>query len=153
MYCDKTLSKVILENFDFEETKKNINNYFVNLEKLVWEWAKLNAQKGLTAHYDFSVEYKRQPYIPVGKDEFDLSAKNHKEDQLKKYISSYYWASSILSEIEQLYIKEYFINRKYQDELVDLLGFDSRDNHEFRRLRRSAVYKFADFLNLVVEKS
>lgn len=152
MYKDKTLSFQNLENFDFEETKKNINNYFMNLEKLEWQWAKLNAQKGLTANYDFSTQYKKQPYLQVGKDEFCLSAKEIKEEQLEKYISSYYWALSVLSDKEQLYIKERFVNHKYEDELVDLLGFNNRDSNEFRKLRRSAIYKFADFLNLVVEK-
>ena len=51
-----------------------------------------------------------------------------------------------------LYIMEYFINRKYEDELVDLLGFNNSDSIEFKKLKRSAIYKFADFLNLVVKK-
>ena len=152
MFNDKTLSVQILDCFNFEETKKNVNNYFIDLERLEWEWAKLNAQKGLTVNYDFSAEYEKQPYIPVGKDEFDLSAKEHKEEQLKKYISSYYWAKSVLSDTEQLYIAEYFVNRKYEDELVDLLGFNNSDSNEFRKLKKSAIYKFADFLNLIVEK-
>lgn len=152
MFNEKVLSKQNLGSFNFEETKKNINNYFRNLEKLEWEWAKLKVGNGLTANYNFAVEYKKQPYIPIGKDEFNLSAKEEKSEQLKKYISSYYWANSILSDKEQLYIKECFVNQKCQDELVDLLCFNNRDDHEFRRLRRSAVYKFADFLNLIVKK-
>jgi len=84
---------------------------------------------------------------------FSLSAKENKEEQLKKYISSYYWAKSILSDREQLYIRECFVNRKYEGELVDLLGFYSSDSNEFRKLKRSAIYKFADFLCLVVEKN
>lgn len=152
MYNDKVLSFQNLENFNYEETKRNVISYFVNLEKLEWELAKLNAQKGLTANYDFSVEYKRQPYIRLGKDMFNISAKANKEEQFKKYICSYYLAKNMLSEKEQLYISECFINRKFQDELVDLLGFNNRDNHEFRRIRRSAIYKFADLLDLVVEK-
>ena len=141
-----------LEDFSFEETKKNVINYFRYLEMLHWELEKINAGKGLTANYDFSVEYKKQPYSPVGKDEFNLSAKDYKEEQIKKHISSYYWAKSVLAEEEQLYIDECFINRKSDDELVDLFGFNSSDSNEFRNLKRSAVYKFADFLNLVVEK-
>ena len=141
-----------LENYDFELTKKNVKTYFAILEKLEWEWAKLNAHKGLVANYDFSVEYKKQLYSPIGEDVFNLSGKDYKEEQLKKYISSYYWAKSILSDLEQIYITEYFVNRKFEDEVVDLLGFDSRDNNSFRKLKRSAIYKFADFLNLVVEK-
>jgi len=152
MFCDKTLSFQNLENINFEETKKNVNDYFKNLEKIEWELAKLTAQKGLTANYDFSVEYKKRPYIQIGKDDFNLSAKEYKEEELKKYISSYYWAESILSDIEQLYIKEYFVNRKYEDELIDLLGFSNSESNEFRQLKKSAIYKFADFLNLVVEK-
>lgn len=152
MYNDKTLSFQNLENFNFDETKKNVNNYFIYLEKLGWELAKLNAQKGLISNYDFSVEYKKQPYSPIKKDDFNLSAKDCKEEELKKYLSSFYWAKSVLSDIEQLYIVEYFVNRKYEDELVDLLGLNSSDSNEFRKLKKSAVFKFADFLNLVVEK-
>jgi len=152
MFINKPLSLQNLGNFNFEETKKNINDYFMNLERLQWEYKKLNAQKGLTVNYDFSNEIKKQPYIPIGKDVFTLSAKETKEEQLKKYISSYYWAKSMLSDMEEIYITESFINHKYQDELVDILGFNSRDNNEFRRLRRSAIYKFADLLNLIVEK-
>ena len=134
---------------------KNVNDYFMNLEKLEWEWAKLQAQKGLTASYDFASEYKKQPYIhtPIGKDVFSLSAKENKGKQLKEYISSYYWAKSVLSDQERLYIGEYFINRRYEDEIVDLLSFNSSDSNEFRKLKRSAIYKFADFLNLLVEKT
>jgi hypothetical protein len=141
-----------MEGFNFEETKKNVNSYFMNLETLEWEWAKLNAQKGLTANYDFSTEYNKQPYSSIGKDILSLSAKELKEDELKEYISNYYWARSVLSDVEQLYIAEYFINRKYEDEIVDLLGFNNSDSNEFKKLKRSAVYKFADFLNLLVEK-
>ena len=148
----RTLSIQNLEGFDFEETKRNINDYFIDYEKLEWEWAKLNAQNGIISNYDFEVEYQKQPYTPIGKDVFSISAKEDKEEQLKKYISSYYWAKSILSDIEQLYIIECFINRKYEGELVDLLGFNNNDSLEYKKLKRSAVYKFADFLDLVVEK-
>lgn len=150
MYKDKILSIKNLENFNFEETKKNVINYFNDLEKLEWEYAKINAQKGLTQNYDLSTKYQKQPYSPINKDNFNLIGKEHKEEQLKKYISSYYWAVSILSNLEKSYIKESFINHTYQDELIDLLGFSSRDCEAFRRLRKSAIYKFADFLNLVV---
>jgi DNA-directed RNA polymerase specialized sigma subunit len=138
-----------LEGFNFEATKKNVSNYFKVLERLEWEWAKLNAQNGQAVNYDFSAEYQKQPYSPIGQDEFCLSAKEDKEEQLKKYISSYYWAKSILSENEQLYIHEYFINQKREDEIVDLLSFASTDCNEFRKLKRSAIYKFADFFNLL----
>ena len=153
MYNNKTMSIQNLERFDFELTKKNIINYFIGIEKLEWELTKLNAQKGLVVNYDFSVEYRKLPYTPIEKDVFNLSAKEYKEEQLKKYISSYYWAKSVLSDVERLYIIECFVNRKYVDELVDLLGFDNRDSNDFRILQRSAIYKFADFLNLVVEKN
>ena len=152
MFSDKTLSTQNLENFSYEETKKNINNYFKNLERLEWELAKMNGQNGLTAKYDFSVDYEKQPYIPIGKDEFNLSAKENTEEQFKNFILSYYRAKSVLSDIEQLYITEYYINRKNENELIDLLGYDSIDNNGFRKLKRSAIYKFADFLNLVVKK-
>ncbi|MDR2571369.1 MAG: hypothetical protein LBD23_13920 [Oscillospiraceae bacterium] len=138
-----------LEGFNFEATKRNVNNYFRVLEKLEWEWAKLNAQNGQAVNYDFSAEYQKQPYSPIGQDEFNLSAKEIKEEQLKKYISSYHWAKNILSENEQLYINECFINQKQDGETADLLGFGSSDSREFKRLKRSAIYKFADFFNLL----
>jgi len=152
MYIDKILSIQNLESFNFEETKKKISNFFVCLEKLQWQWEKLNAQKGLTANYDFSVEYKRQPYIPFGKDVFGLSVKDYKEEQIKQYISNYYWAENILSDMERLYIKESFVNRKNENEFIDLLGFNTCDSRLFKKLKKSAIFKFADFLNLVVEK-
>ncbi|MCL2400908.1 MAG: hypothetical protein FWC91_14350 [Defluviitaleaceae bacterium] len=151
MYRNRTLSSGNLEGFNFEATKRNVNNYFMNLEALEWEWSKLNAQKGLTANYDFSVEYRKQPYIAIGKDFLNLSAKELTEDKLREYISNYYWARSILSDVEQLYIMEYFINRKYEDEIVDLLGFSNSDSNEFKKLKRSAIYKFADFLSILVK--
>lgn len=86
MCKDKTLSFWNLEGFNFEATKKNVINYFRVLERLEWEWAKLNAQKGLTASYDFANEYQTQPYTPIDKDTFDLAVKENKEEQLKKYI-------------------------------------------------------------------
>ena len=152
MYKNKTLSHQNLKGFDFVETKRNVKNFFINLENLELEWTKLNIQKGLTANYDFSAEYNKQPYIKIGREILNLSAKELKEEELKKYIANYYWARSILSDVEQLYIMEYFINHKYEDEIVDLLGFNNSDSNEFKRLKRSAVYKFADFLNLLVEK-
>ena len=99
------------------------------------------------------IEYKKQPYSPIGKDEFNLSAKEINEEQYKKYMSSYHWAINRLSEKEQIYIREYFVNRKYEEELIDLLGFCGIGDYEFIKLKRSAIYKFADFLNLVVEKN
>jgi len=152
MYRNRTLSSRNLEGFNFEATKKNVNDYFTNLEALQWEWTKLNGQKGLTANYDFMTEYTKQPFIGVGKDIFNLSAKELTEDKLKEYISNYYWARSILSDAEQLYIMECFVNDKYEDEIVELLGFTSSDSNEFKRLKRSAIYKFADFLSLLVDK-
>ena len=150
MYTDKILSLKNINSFNFKKTKRNIEKYFEYLEILNWELARLNAGKGLTANYDFSIEYKNQLHIPI--DIFNLSEKEDKEEQLKKFISSYHWAKSFLSEPEQLYIEECFFYGKCQDELLDLLGLDGQDNHEFRRIRRSAIYKFADILNLVVKK-
>ena len=68
----KELQTENLNDFDLEETKRNIKNYFKYFDKLQWQLAKLNAQKGLTANYDFDVEYKKLPYIPIGKDDFKL---------------------------------------------------------------------------------
>ncbi|MCL1858154.1 MAG: hypothetical protein FWF92_02845 [Oscillospiraceae bacterium] len=152
MFRNMSLSNQNLD-FDLQETKKNINNYFINIEKVELELAKLMTQKGLTANYDFENEYSKQPYIPIGKDSFNLSAKEIKEEELKQLISSYYWAKTILSEKEQYYIAECFINHRYENELVDLLGFNSSDSLEFKRLKRSAIYKFADFLNMIVKNS
>ena len=151
MLMNMSLSTQNLD-YDLEGTKKNLNNYFLNLERSEWELAKLRAQEGLTADYDFQKEYMNQPYIPIGKDTFNLSAIENKEEEIKKIIASYYWAKTLLTEKEQSYIAEYFINRKYEDELVDLLGFNNNDDIEFKKLKRSAIYKFADFLNLLVEK-
>ena len=151
MYSNRLLSAQNL-SFNFEETKKKVNDYFLDLEKLEWELAKLNAQKGLTANYDFSVDYKKQPFTPIGKDEFALKSKENKEERLKKYLSNYYWAKSVLSDKEQTYIAECFINRKFEDEIVGLLDCTSSDSNEFRKLKKSAIYKFADFLGLVVEQ-
>jgi len=88
----RTLSIKNLAGFDFVKTKKNVGHYFMNLEKLQWEYEKLNAQKGLTADYDFSVDYKKQPYMQITKDAFNLSAKELKEEELQQYISGFYWA-------------------------------------------------------------
>ena len=113
---------------------------------------KLNAQRGLTANYDFEVHYSKQPYIQIGKDIFNISAKELTEEELKKYISNFYWAKSILSDEEQLYLMECFVNGKYEDEILELLGFNTRDNIAFKKLKKSVIYKFADFLSLLVEK-
>ena len=152
MYSEKILSFENLENFDFNRTKKNIINYFKIIEKLQWELAKITAQNGLVVKIDFSTEYQKQPYTPVGTDIFNLSIKEQKQEQLKKYLYSYYWAKSVLSDKEQLYIEECFVHGKYEDEIIDLLGFYSANNRDFRELKRSAVYKFADFLNLLSSK-
>lgn len=139
-----------LDSFDLKRTKENVNNYFESLEKLKWEQARLNVQKGLTAQYDVLSDDKKQPYVSVGKDEFNLSAIAEKDEEVKKHLSGYYWAKSILSEQEQLYITEYFVNGKYEDEVVNLLGLNSSDSRAFRNLKRRAIYKFAYVLNLVV---
>jgi len=152
MYSNKLLSAQNM-SFNFEATKKKVNDYFLKLEKLAWEYAKINGQKGLTTNYDFTASYKKQAFTPIGKDEFALKTKENKEEQLKKYMSNFYWAQSVLSDKEQIYIAECFINRKYEEEIVGLIGCTSSDSNEFRKLKKSAVYKFADFLGLVVENS
>jgi len=139
-----------LESFDIRETKKNINSFFENLEKLEWEKARLSSQKGLTVKYMPTRKQITQPYIRLGKDEFNLSALESKDEKIKKYLSGFLWAQSILTEQEQLYITEYFINGKYEDEVVNLLGFNNTDDRAFRKLKRRAIYKFAYVLNLVV---
>ena len=88
----------------------------------------------------------------MGKDAFNLSIKEYKEDQIKKYITNYYWAKNSLSDVEQIYIDECFIKRKYEDEIIGLFGFYSADSREFKKLKKSAIYKFADFLGLIVDK-
>ena len=148
----RSLSKGNLEGFNYEETKRNVNNYFMNLETLQWELEKLNAQRGLTANYDFSAEYRKQPFVQIGAEILRLSAKDLKEKELKEYISNFYWARSILTDEEQLYIMEYFIEQKYEDEIVDVLGFNNSDSRAFKKLKRSAIYKFADFLSILVQK-
>ena len=138
-----------IDDFNFEKTKRNVNNYFIDLEELKWEQARVNAQKGLIANYDVLPEDKGQPYIAVGKDEFNLSAKEEKCEELKKHLSGFYWAKSILTDEEQQYIIEYFMNGKYEDEVVELLGFNDGNDRAFRKLKRRAIYKFAYVLNLV----
>ena len=139
-----------LNSFDIKETKKNINAYFGNLEKLEWEKAKLRSQKGLTAKYQPTRKQIYQPYIRIGKDEFNLSALEAKDENIKRHITGFYWAQSILTKQEQVYIIEYFINGKYEREVVDLLGYNNTDDRAFRKLKRLAIYKFAYVLDLVV---
>jgi len=139
-----------LDSFNLKETKKKVNDYFVDLAKLKWEQARVNAQKGLIAKYDVANENIKQPYVVVGKDEFNLSAKAEKDEEIQRHLSGYYWAKNILSEQEQLYITEYFINGRYEDEVVGLLGYNGIDDRGFRNLKRRAIYKFAYVLNLVV---
>ncbi|MCL2399952.1 MAG: hypothetical protein FWC91_09470 [Defluviitaleaceae bacterium] len=152
MKLTKTLSYQNLGHFNFVETKRNVIDYFKNLENLKWEWTKLNAQRGLVTKYKFNEERKKEGYTSIGKDIFNIATRELTEKELQKHLAGFEWATSILSDLEQLYIMEYFMHRKYDEEIVDLLGFDSRDSTEFRRLKRNAIYKFADFLNLVVEK-
>ena len=139
-----------MEDFNLKETKRNVNQYFMDLERLEWEQARLNIQRGLTAKYDITNENNEQEYVSVGKDEFNLIAKEEKKEELEKHLAGYHWAKSILSEQEQRYIIEYFVNGKYEDEVVDLLGFSGSDSRTFRNLKRKAIYKFAYVLNLVV---
>jgi len=139
-----------IPGFDFEQTKDKINDYFDDLEKLEWEQARLNVENGLIANYEVTPEDKDQPYISLRKDEFKLLARASKDKEVQKHLSGYYWAKSILSEQEQLYITEYFINGKYEDEVVDLLGLNDSNSKAFKKLKRRAIYKFAYALNLVV---
>ena len=139
-----------LDNFNLRETKKKVSGYFSDLEKLEWEQARLEIQKGLTAKHDAANESKKQPYAVTGKDEFNLSAKEEKRQELANHLAGYRWAKNILSEQEQRYITEYFINGKYEDEVVGLLGYKGSDSMAFRNLKRKAIYKFAYVLNLVV---
>jgi len=141
---------VSIEKFNLKKTKRRVYRYFMDLERLEWEQARLNVQKGLTAKYDISNENNRQGYIATGKDEFNLKAKEEKNEELEKHLEGYHWAKSILSEQELQYIIEYFANRKYEDEVVDLLGFSGSDSRAFRALKRKSIYKFAYVLNLVV---
>jgi len=153
MFRQMTLPSRRLEKFNYEDTKRNVSSYFESLADLEWELARLNAGQGISRVHDYSTEHRKQPYNPIGKDIFNICAKECKENELKQYISDFYWAKSFLSDAEQLYLMEYFINRKYEDEIIDLLGFNSSDSREYKRLKRSAVYKFADFLNLIAEKN
>ena len=141
---------LFMEKFNLKETKKKINRYFSDLEKLEWEQARLNIQKGLTAKYDVANENNKQGYVATGKDEFNMKAREAKKEELEKHLEGYQWAKSILSEQELQYITEYFENGKYEDEVVDLLGFSGSDSRAFRDLKRKAIYKFAYVLNLVV---
>jgi len=139
-----------LDTFNFKETKEKVKNYFMDLEKIQWEQARLNAERGIIAKYEFAPEDKNQAYVGTGKDEFRLSAKAEKDGELQKHLSGYHWAKSILTKQEQLYIIEYFVNGKYEDEVVGLLGLRNSDSRAFRKIKHRAIYKFAYVLNLVV---
>ena len=139
-----------LDSFNLRETKKRVNNYFKDLDRLEWEQARLDIQKGLIAKHYAANESKKQAYVATGADEFNLSAKEEKRKELANHLAGYKWAKDILSEQEQLYITEYFINGKYEDEVVSLLGYRGSDSMGFRNLKRKAIYKFAYVLNLVV---
>jgi len=139
-----------IDSFNLKETKKKVKDYFVDLEELKWEYARLSAQKGLVTRYKLLPEDKNQPYVSVGQDEFNLSAKEVNAEELKIHLSGYYWAQRILSEKEQLYIAEYFVNGKFEDEVVGLLGLSNISSRAFRKIKRRAIYKFAYVLNLVV---
>ena len=152
MFSNKPLSMKNLEDFDFYETKNNIKGYFKELENLEWELIKLNGQKTLTRNYGLK-DFDKKQYISKGQDEFNLVAKERIKEQLKKYLSDFQIAKNLLSDIEQLYIVEVYVNRKRECEFIDTLGFSYRDNHEYRRVKKSAIYKLADVLGLVVEKN
>jgi len=149
---NEILSNEYLKRFDYEETKRNVENYFLILEDLKWEWKKLNAQRGLVVDFENTVEFQKQSYSPLGKDIFGISAREYKEEELRKHLASYYLAKSILTYPEQLYIEECFLNHKTEDEIVSLLEIGSKDSRIFRNLKSSAIYKFADFLGLVENK-
>lgn len=149
---ERTLSIQNLRDFNFDETKKNVWKYFLGLERLQIQWAKLNAQKGMTANYNFEVEFKKQPYSPIGKDDFSLIAKEFVEDEINNYISMYFWACEVLTEEEKLYVDACFLQRKHEGEIINLLGYRSIDDNDFRVLKKSAVFKFAEFMNLVIYK-
>jgi len=139
-----------IDSFNLKETKKRVDNYFSDLDRLECEHARLSIQKGLIAQYEATEEEKSGAYITIGQDEFNLAAKAEKDEELKKHLSGYYWAKSILSKQEQRYIEEYFKNGKYQDEVVGLLGYNGSDDRGFRKLKRQAIYKFAYVLDIVV---
>jgi len=144
---EEKMKIMITEKFDMKETKRKLHHYFMDLERLEWEQARLNIQQGLTSKHD---ENQRQDYVTVGKDEFNLLAKDEKNEEVEKYLASYNLAKSILSKDEQQYITEYFVNKKREDELADLFYYSGSDSRAFRDLKRRAVYKFAYVLNLVV---
>jgi len=139
-----------IDSFNIKETKERISSYFSDLDRLELEQARINIQRGLIARYEASDEDKTQAYVSTGVDEFNLSAKENKNKEIEKHLSGYYWAKSILSAQEQLYIIEYFKNGKYEDEVVGLLGYNGIDDRGFRKLKRTAIYKFAYVLDLVV---
>lgn len=149
MFKDRLLPNEILKEFDFEKTKNNVFNYFVEIQQLEWDIYSLYGQMNLTACYDFSAE--RTPYMLIGKDEFDLSLKGDKEQELEMYMTGYCCAKSRLIDIEQIYIDERFVNRKNEGELVGLVGCSSSDGNDFRKIKKSAIYKFADCLGLLVK--
>ena len=139
-----------VDSFNLRETKKKVTDYFSDLDRLECEHARLSIQRGLTAKYEVTEEDRSGAYVTIGQDEFNLSAKEEKRKELANHLAGYQWAKSILSEQEQRYITEYFINGKYEDEVVGLLGYSGSDSMSFRNLKRRAIYKFAYVLNLVV---
>jgi hypothetical protein len=139
-----------LDDYNLKETKDKISDYFGDLEKLKWEQARLNVQRGLVAKHDVAKENEKQPYVAIRADEFNMSAKEEKRKELAEHLAGYHWAKSILSEQEQQYITEFFVNGKYEDDVVSLLGYSGSDSRGYRNLKRKAIYKFAYVLDLVV---
>jgi len=60
------------------------------------------------------------PYSPFSKDEFNISAKELTEEELRSFISSYYYAKDSLNNEEQIFIEEHYINFRYGKEIADI---------------------------------
>ena len=155
MFDEKLLRAEIIKEYDYPKTKEKVDEYFKKLETVIWYHAKINCHKGLGARYDLSKVYQQIPYSSFRSDEFNLSAKEYSEEQLKRFISSYFCAKKGLNKEEQIFIEQHYVNFKYDEEIAPMLNIATvnGDSYALRRIKRSAVIKFAEFLEIAVLKT
>lgn len=155
MYENKLLPKHILDDYNFKDTKLNVDHYFEHIEKMEWQYEKLNCLRGLTAKYDLTCDNEKRLYSPIGKDIFNISAKECTEEKLKQIIYTFNYALDNLEEVEKKFIKSHYRDHKSDDEVINELGLINlySDSYEYRHIKRSAIIRFASFLGVEVEKS
>lgn len=136
------LSDFIINQFDYNEIKKNITDFISAINLLTFRLKNIEKPK-ITANY----EIKYNCFVPTTSSKIEKFVINkiYLEEEIKDIISKYTYAINSLNELERKVFIRSYINEDKDETLCNELVIN---NAKLLQVKKSASIKFSTILDL-----